>query len=95
MPVAVGVTVRGVSNCDLPNEKVEKVVLVPVPLPVLMPMEANDDKVEEGCCARTEEAAADGSFTTPYWSRWSIFPAAVEEEGEQPREVKEGEETKE
>lgn len=93
MPVVVGVTARGVSNCDLPNEKVEKVVRVPAP--VLVPREADDDKVEEGCCATTEDAVAYGSFATPYWSRWSIFPAAVEEEGEHPREEeKEGEETK-
>ena len=80
MPVAVGVTACGVSNCDLPNEKVEKVA--PVPVPVLVPMEADGDKVEEGCCATMEEATAGGSSMTPYWSRWSIFPAAVEEEGE-------------
>lgn len=95
MLVAVGMTACGVSHCDLPNEKVEKVVPVLVLVLVFVRVEADDDKVEEGCCAKKGEAGADGSHTTPYWSRWSIFPAAVEE-GEQPREeVKEGEETKE
>lgn len=72
----------GESNCGLPKEKVEKDVPVPVLVLVRVLMEVDDDKEvvvqEKGCCATVETIAAtfvDASSPTPYWSRWSTFPA--------------------